>query len=131
MVEPYVLVVDDEKPLRELLVRWLDGLGYRAVAVGSAEEALKTIDSALPTAVIADVVMPVHDGLWLLEAIRARWPTLPVVMSSGATLDNDTVRKARVLKAVDFITKPFAREALYQALLRATEGKKVLETAPD
>jgi CheY-like chemotaxis protein len=120
--DPYVLIVDDEALLREALVRWLRSMGYRAVAVENAESAIDEITRQLPFAVIADMVMPIHDGLWLLEQIRARWPSLHVIMASGAELDEPAVLKARRLGATDFIAKPFGRESLYQALARAARG---------
>jgi len=122
MADPYVLLVDDEALLREALVRWLKSLGYRAVAVESADLAMTEITGQVPFAVIVDMVMPGHDGLWLLEQIRLRWPTLWVIMASGANLDEQTVLKARRLGANDFIAKPFGRETLYQALLRAAKA---------
>jgi CheY-like chemotaxis protein len=125
MVEPYVLVVDDEALLRESLVRWLKSLGYRSVAVESADEAINEISRQMPFAVIADMVMPVHDGLWLLERIRARWPALRIIMASGASLDEQAVLQARRLGADDFIAKPFGRETLYQALLRAAKAAEL------
>jgi CheY-like chemotaxis protein len=125
MVEPYVLVVDDEALLRESLVRWLKSLGYRSVAVESADEAINEISRQMPFAVIADMVMPVHDGLWMLERIRARWPALRINMASGASLDEQAVLQARRLGADDFIAKPFGRETLYQALLRAAKAAEL------
>jgi CheY-like chemotaxis protein len=124
MMERYVLVVDDERLVRESLVRWLKSLGYPSVAVPNADEALETIAQQLPVAVIADMVMPAHDGLWLLAQIRARWPSLRVIMASGANLDDQELLKARKLGADDFISKPFGRETLYQALLRAAEASE-------
>jgi two-component system response regulator FlrC len=124
MVEPYVLVVDDEALLREALVRWLKSLGYRSVAAESADEAITEITRELPFAIIIDIVMPGHDGLWLLEQIRDRWPSLRVIMASGANLDEQQVMKARRLGADDFIAKPFGRETLYQALLRAAKASE-------
>jgi CheY-like chemotaxis protein len=120
-----VLVVDDEALLRESLVRWLKSLGYRSVAVETADEAINEITRQMPFAVIADMVMPVHDGLWLLEQIRARWPALRVIMASGVSLDEQAVLQARRLGANDFIAKPFGRETLYQALLRAAKAAEL------
>ena len=117
MVEPYVLVVDDEALLREALVRWIKSLGYRSVAAESADEAIAEITREVPFAIIVDMVMPGHDGLWLLEQIRDRWPSLRVIMASGANLDEQQVLKARRLGAEDFIAKHFGRETLYPALL--------------
>lgn len=122
MDERYVLVVDDEGLVRESLVRWLKSLGYRSIAVANADEGLAQITRQLPFAVIADMVMPIHDGLWLLGQIWARWPSLRVIMASGANLDEQELRKARKLGANDFIAKPFGRETLYQALLRAAKA---------
>ena len=68
--------------------------------------------------VFCDVTMPVHDGLWLLERIRAKWPATVVVMVSGAQ-ELDTVKKARDFGAVDFVSKPIGREMLHQGLQRA------------
>ena len=117
-----MLVVDDEAPVRESLVRWLKSLGYQSSAVENADEALAEIARQLPFAVIADMVMPVHDGLWLLQQIRLRWPRLRVIMASGANLDEQELLKARKLGADDFIAKPFGREILYQALMRAAKA---------
>ena len=122
MVEPYVLVVDDQALLREALARWIKSLGYRSVAAESADDAIAEITREVPFAIIVDMVMPGHDGLWLLEQIRDRWPSLWVIMASGANLDEQQVLKARRLGAQDFIAKPFGRETLYQALLRAAKA---------
>jgi len=122
MAEPYVLVVEDERPVRELLVRWLTSMGYPARAVENADEAINAISREQPFAVITDVIMPVHDGLWLLEQIHSRWPALPVIMSSGALLEEEAVRRARRSGAIDFIPKPFVRASLDQALHRATHN---------
>ena len=122
MADPYVLVVDDEAVLRESLVRWIESLGYPSIAVETADDAIDQITRQMPFVVIADMVMPVRDGLWLLEQVRARWPTLRVIMSSGAHLDEQALLKARRLGADDFIAKPFGRETLYQALLRAAKA---------
>jgi CheY-like chemotaxis protein len=58
MAEPYVLVVEDDRPVRELLVRWLTMMGYSALAVENADEAISTIAREQPFAVITDVVIP-------------------------------------------------------------------------
>jgi CheY-like chemotaxis protein len=87
MAERYVLVVEDERPVRDVVVRWVTELGYSVQAVESADEAITMIAGERPFAVIADVMMPRRDGRWLLERIRARWTSLPVIMASGAWLE--------------------------------------------
>lgn len=69
---------------------------------------------------LCDVMMPVHDGLWLAEQVRTRWPQTAVIMASSAQ-DTDTVMRMRKHRAVDYVTKPFGREMLRQALQRASE----------
>jgi DNA-binding response OmpR family regulator len=68
--------------------------------------------------------MPIHDGLWLLKQIRARWPSVRVIMVSGANPDADDLLKARRLGADDFIATPFGRETLYHALLRVPKASE-------
>lgn len=115
---PYVLVVDDEEVVGRVLTRWLSSWGYHAVAVRSADHALAVMEALPAPIVIADIIMPVHDGIWLLEQINARWPDTVMIMESGAR-DERTVLAARRFGALDFLPKPFGREMLLQALQRA------------
>jgi two-component system response regulator YesN len=70
--------------------------------------------------VLCDVMMPVHDGIWLAEQVRTRWPQTAVIMASSAQ-DMETVTRMRKQGAVDYVTKPFGRDMLRQALQRASE----------
>lgn len=118
----YVLLLEDEEAIRNVLKRWLESWGYAVVAVGNADDALTAMMDEPAAVVIADILMPGHDGLWLTEQIRERWPHIPVIIESG--LQNDeTIRRALKLGAVDFLPKPFGRETLYQALMKATAPK--------
>ena len=116
----YVLVVDDEESIRKLLLRWLAGWGYEAKGAGSANDAIELMTAEAAAIVLCDVMMPEHDGIWLAGQIRDRWPQTAVIMASSAQ-DMDTVMRMRKGGAVDYVTKPFGREMLRQALLRANE----------
>ena len=116
----YVLVVDDEESIRKLLTRWLDGWGYQSKEAANANEAIERMNAESASIVLCDVMMPVHDGIWLAEQVRARWPQTAVIMASSAQ-DMETVMRMRKQGAVDYVTKPFGREMLRQALLRANE----------
>jgi DNA-binding NtrC family response regulator len=116
----YVLVVDDEESIRKLLMRWLSGWGYQSKEAGNAEDALQLMTAEPAAVVLCDVMMPVHDGLWLAEQVRTRWPQTAVIMASSAQ-DMETVMRMRKQGAVDYVTKPFGREMLRQALQRASE----------
>jgi DNA-binding NtrC family response regulator len=117
---PYVLVVDDEEPIRRLLTRWLAGWGYEAKQAANADEALELMTAEVADIMLCDVMMPVHDGIWLAEQVRTRWPQTAVIMASSAQ-DMDTVMRMRKQGAIDYVTKPFGREMLRQALQRASE----------
>ena len=68
--------------------------------------------------VFSDVIMPLHDGVWLAKELRERWPDTVIVAVSGAQ-EMDTVVNMRKHGAIDYVTKPIGREMLHQALERA------------
>lgn len=113
-----VLVVDDEPRVRELLRRWLEGWGYVVKLAGSATDALEVMLTTPASILVCDIRMSGHDGFWLIDRVRAKWPETAVIMASGVG-DLDVVAKARRAGAVDYVTKPFGRELLWQALSRA------------
>ncbi|MGH7258580.1 MAG: response regulator [Nitrospiraceae bacterium] len=108
-----LLIVDDEKPVCEMLQDRLDVMGYDCVMAHDGRSALALL--ALSTSqspidgVLLDVQMPVMDGLTTLREIRHRYPSLPVLMmSAGPNLNllKETVR----IGADDFIAKPFEKQ---------------------
>jgi two-component system response regulator AtoC len=113
-----VLIVDDEPGVRES-VRMLVKDAYEAVAVSSSPEALSQLAAAAFDVVLLDIVMPGIDGLQLLEELRARHPTVPVVMLT-ATRTVKTAVDAMKLGAFDYLTKPFDVEELRLVLDKAT-----------
>jgi CheY-like chemotaxis protein len=117
---PSVLVVDDDESIRRLLTRWLAGWNYDAKEAANADDAIVMMTTQPADIILCDVNMPVHDGIWLAEQVRGRWPQTAVIMASSAQ-DMETVMRMRKQGAVDYVTKPFGREMLRQALQRARE----------
>ncbi|MEO5739876.1 MAG: response regulator [Vicinamibacterales bacterium] len=113
-----IFVVDDEASVREILYRRLTQWGHDVVALPGAEAAIAEMEKAPAQIVFSDVIMPIHDGLWLAKELRDRWPATVVVAVSGAQ-DLQTVVKMRQHGAIDYVTKPIGREMLHQALERA------------
>ncbi len=113
-----ILVVDDEAPIRDILTRRLTQWGHEVVAAQSAEAAVEEMAKEPAQIVFSDVIMPIHDGVWLAKQIRARWPETVIVAVSGAQ-EMDIVVKMREHGAVDYVAKPIGREMLHQALERA------------
>ena len=72
LVGIHVLVVDDDGDARELLKTVLEYCGALVTVVGSAPEALQVLDRVMPDVVVTDIAMPMHDGYWLVQEIRAR-----------------------------------------------------------
>jgi len=115
-----VLVVDDEKNLRESLKRYLEMEKYTVVTAENGLAAQKKLGEMPMNAVIADLKMPGMDGLELLGWIRERGPSVPVIMISAHGEVEDAV-EAMKLGAEDYLVKPFEPEELVLRLKRVIE----------
>ena len=113
----YVLVVDDEATVRDFLTRCLENCGYASKQAAGADEALEIMGTSPAAAVLCDIRMPGHDGLWLADRLRERWPQVPVVMITAID-DVQTVRRSRELGAVEYVSKPIAPEQLRTVVRR-------------
>jgi two-component system, OmpR family, response regulator MprA len=116
-----ILVVDDERAVRESLQRALELEGYQVELAGDGEEALERLGSASPPdAAILDVLMPGIDGLELCRRLRASGNALPVLMLT-ARAEVDSRVAGLDAGADDYLPKPFALAELLarlRALLR-------------
>ena len=116
-----ILVVDDERAVRESLRRALELEGYEIELAGDGNEALYRLESSEePDAMILDVLMPGVDGLEVCRRIRGTGSKLPVLMLTARTEVEDRVAGLDA-GADDYVTKPFALEELLarvRALLR-------------
>jgi DNA-binding NtrC family response regulator len=115
-----VLIVDDEPGVRESLRMVLKD-GYETTAAASGKEALDVLQASPFDVVLLDIVMPGMDGLQLLEEIRGRRSSIPVVMLT-ATKTVKTAVGAMKLGAFDYVTKPFDVDELRMILDRATQN---------
>ena len=104
-----VLVVEDERIVRALIVRSLTGLGYHCHEAGNAPEALRILEEkeGRVDLVITDVVMPGISGGDLGSRLSERYPTLPVLYTSGFA-DDDVIRRGLLDASRPFLQKPFA-----------------------
>jgi CheY-like chemotaxis protein len=116
----YVLVVDDEQPIQNLLRRQLIGWGYSVRTASSSKEALQLMFTEPAAIALVDVRMPGRDGVWLSEHIRHKWSHTAIIIASGAD-DIELVERCKKLGGVDYVRKPFDRELLRQALERAAK----------
>ena len=115
---PTVLVVDDDRSVREVLSAVLREEGYPVRQAEAADEALGLLRGDDLPLVLCDVKMPQHDGLWLLDQILQRHPNAAVVMLTGF---GDTESAVQCLKrgAADYLLKPPRLTELVRAIERA------------
>lgn len=121
-----ILIVDDERDIRDLVAGVLSDEGYDCRTAGDSQSALDAIDQRRPSLVLLDVWLhgSPMDGLEVLDAIKAREPELPVIIFSGHG-NIDTAVAAISRGAVDFIEKPFEAEKLLHLVGRATETERL------
>jgi two-component system response regulator MprA len=118
-----ILVVDDERAVRESLRRALELEGYEIELAEDGEQALERLHSeAEPDAMVLDVLMPGVDGLEVSRTLRREGSRLPILMLTARTQVEERVEGLDA-GADDYLTKPFALEELLarvRALLRRT-----------
>lgn len=121
-----ILVVDDERDIRELVAGVLEDEGYATRGAADSDAALEAIAERRPSLVLLDVWLQGSrlDGLDLLDEIKRRDPSLPVLVISGHG-NLDTAVAAIRRGAADFIEKPFEAERLLLLVERATETERL------
>ena len=121
-----VLVVDDEADIRELVSGVLEDEGFAVRSAADSSSALEALEHRRPSLVLLDVWLQGSrlDGLQLLQEVKGRDPSLPVLMISGHG-NLDTAVAAIREGAVDFIEKPFEAERLIHLVRRATETDRL------
>ena len=112
-----ILLVEDDRALREALEDSLAVAGYSCVAVADAEQALRELSQRVFSLMLSDINMPGMSGLQLLENVKKRYmKPPPVVMMITAYGDAENYKIAKELGADDFLTKPVDFVALKEKL---------------
>ncbi len=123
MIMPVLLVVDDEKNIRDMLCMIL-GREYEVLLAKNGAEALKTVKARPVDIVLMDVNLPGMDGIRTLELVKEFDPEIEVVMLSG---ENSAQQAVSAIKngAYDYITKPFDNDELLLTLKRLSERRRL------
>ncbi len=133
-----ILIIEDERPIRESYRMFLEDLDYTVFEAANGETGLALFDECQPDAVLLDLRMPKMGGHEVMRALTARAPATPLVVASGTADIADTVEALR-LGAWDYILKPITdlailEHAIRQALDRArmlAENRRYQEELED
>ena len=121
----HILVVDDDRDIRELITDYLIKSGYRATGAANGREMRAVLSSSLVDLVVLDIMMPGDDGLTLCRQLRSDpRQNLPVLMLTARSEETDRILGLE-MGADDYLIKPFvARELLarIKAILRRTRA---------
>jgi two-component system phosphate regulon sensor histidine kinase PhoR len=120
-----ILVVDDEKVIRDGCHRVLTGRGYQVLTVENGKDAMDVLAGECIDIILLDLKMPIMSGEEVLEKTSTQYPEIPVIIITGhGTID--TAVECMKNGAYDFITKPFQFDQFLMTINRAAE-KRVLE----
>lgn len=119
-----ILVVDDERGMREFLEIMLKNDGFEVETAGGGRDAFEKLDEKFFDIVICDVKMPQVDGLAVLRKAKETWPDTAVIMIT-AYASAETAVEAMKEGALDYITKPFKVEEVRVILRKAMERRSL------
>jgi two-component system OmpR family response regulator len=121
---PHILVVDDDREIRDLLTKFLMRHGLRVSAAKDGPEMMRALDERRIDLVVLDLMLPGEDGLSLCRRLRETRSAVPVIMLTAMGEDTDRIVGLE-MGADDYVPKPFnPRELLarIKAVLRRTQG---------
>ena len=128
MNKPVVLVVEDDVPIRNLMITTLKTHEYKYLTAADGAEALLLASSHNPDVVFLDLGLPDMDGIDVIRSIRG-WSNMPIIVISARSEDEDKI-EALDAGADDYLTKPFSVEELL-ARLRVTVRRLSLMSGAD
>jgi two-component system response regulator VicR len=115
-----VLVVDDEPDTLELVKLVLESAGFEAILVKSGMEAMAKIDAEELDLVLLDIMMPDMDGWDVFRKIKEKNKNIPIAILTAKAQNIDKLLGLHVLKADDYITKPFGKNELIGKVRKLT-----------
>lgn len=117
--KPRILIVDDERDLREPMAKFLRSEGYSVSTAADGREALRQVRKERYEVVVTDIKMPNMNGLELLAVLRAEFPSINVIIITAFGTVESAVNAMR-LGAHDYVLKPVIFEDIQQKIMRLT-----------
>jgi two-component system OmpR family response regulator len=132
----HILIVDDDRAIRELIATYLQKNGMRVSLAGNGREMRAALENGSPDLIVLDLMLPGEDGLVLCRELRAgKFRSVPVLMLTARSEETDRIVGLE-MGADDYLAKPFAVRELFariRSVLRRTRmlppGMQVTETA--
>ena len=127
MPKPLVLIVEDDRPIRNLIALTLETQGYRYKTAEKGSEAIMASVSYQPDLIILDLGLPDMDGVDIIKKTRI-WSNMPIIVVSSRSDDSDKIA-ALDAGADDYLTKPFSVDELLARLRVALRRLQFMQNA--
>jgi DNA-binding response OmpR family regulator len=115
-----ILVIDDERDVREFIRNALEDEGYRILLARDGEEGMEIFRDERPDLVITDIVMPRKGGIETIIEMRRERPDARIIAISGGSRNGpDVLHVAKLLGACEVVAKPFTGRGLLDLVRRA------------
>lgn len=127
------LIIDDEELIRKGTIKKLSAMEDQVTCIGEAEngqDGIEKIKELHPDIVVLDMQMPIMDGTRLLPYLAENYPNLPLIVISGYR-DFDYIKQAISAQAIDYVLKPFGKEAIQKCMsdaLKRLEDQNAIRT---
>ena len=122
-----ILVVDDEKPISDIIKFNLENEGYEVVTAFDGEEALEKVEEEHPDLLVLDIMLPKVDGLEVVREVRKKY-NMPIIMATAKETEIDKVLGLE-LGADDYVTKPFSNRELVARVKANLRRQTATQTA--
>lgn len=120
MPKKKILIVDDEEHIRILYSEELTDLGYEVIVLGGGYKLLERIKEERPNLIVLDIKMPPYDGLDLLQDIRNKYYSLPIILCTAYDTYKEDMKS---IAADSYVIKSFNLTELKSRIARALEAK--------
>lgn len=124
-----VLVVDDEKPISDIIKYNMEKEGYEVYTAFDGQEALEEVEQVRPDIILLDLMLPVVDGLEVAREVRKKYDT-PIIMITAKDAEIDKVIGLE-LGADDYVTKPFSNRELVARVKAQLRRQNAVQTSND
>ena len=110
-----ILVIDDSLFQRKIISGVLTENGYQVTSAVNGKEGIEFVEKEQPDIILTDLLMPEYDGYWVLEQLKARGRTIPVIVLTS-DIQTTTEKRCRELGVVAFLNKPVDKKLMISTI---------------